>query len=61
MIYYPIPLHMQKAYMDPRYKKGDFPVTEALCDHVISLPMHTEMNNEDLAYITSSVLEFVNR
>jgi UDP-2-acetamido-2-deoxy-ribo-hexuluronate aminotransferase len=61
MIYYPIPLHMQKAYMDPRYKHGDFPVTENLCNHVISLPMHTELNEEDLQYITSSVLEFVNR
>ncbi|MBL7924258.1 MAG: DegT/DnrJ/EryC1/StrS family aminotransferase [Bacteroidia bacterium] len=61
MIYYPVPLHMQKAYTDPRYKKGDFPVTEALCGHVISLPMHTELTHEDLAYITSGVLEFVNR
>jgi UDP-2-acetamido-2-deoxy-ribo-hexuluronate aminotransferase len=61
MIYYPIPLHMQKAYTDPRYKHGDFPVTEDLCAHVISLPMHTELTNEALAHITSSVLEFVNR
>ncbi len=61
MIYYPIPLHMQKAYTDPRYKHGDFPVTEDLCAHVISLPMHTELTNEDLAHIASSVLEFVNR
>lgn len=61
MIYYPIPLHMQKAYTDPRYKHGDFPVTEDLCAHVISLPMHTELNSEDLAHITASVLEFVNR
>ena len=61
MIYYPIPLHMQKAYTDPRYKQGDFPVTEHLCNHVISLPMHTEMSEDDLRYITESVLEFVNR
>ncbi len=61
MIYYPIPLHMQKAYMDPRYKHGDFPVTEHLCNHVISLPMHTELSHDDLKYITESVLEFVNR
>jgi UDP-2-acetamido-2-deoxy-ribo-hexuluronate aminotransferase len=61
MIYYPIPLHMQKAYMDPRYKHGDFPVTEHLCNHVISLPMHTELTMDDLSFITSSVLEFVNR
>ncbi|MFC2101570.1 DegT/DnrJ/EryC1/StrS family aminotransferase [Bacteroidota bacterium] len=61
MIYYPVPLHMQKAYLDPRYKEGDFPVTEALSEHVISLPMHTELDEEQLAHITSSLLEFINR
>lgn len=61
MIYYPVPLHLQKAYLDPRYKEGDFPVTEALSEHVISLPMHTELDEEQLAYITSSLLEFINR
>ncbi len=61
MIYYPIPLHMQKAYMDPRYKHGDFPVTEKLCNQVISLPMHTELADEDLQFICDSVLEFVNK
>jgi len=60
MIYYPVPLHMQKAYIDPRYKQGDFPVTEDLIDTVISLPMHTELDEEQLEYITSSVLEFIN-
>lgn len=59
MIYYPIPLHMQKAYTDPRYKKGDFPITENLCDRVISLPMHTELDEEQLNYITTSLLEFI--
>ncbi len=60
MIYYPVPLHMQKAYIDPRYKEGDFPVTEELINSVISLPMHTELDEEQLEYITSSVIEFVN-
>jgi len=60
MIYYPVPLHMQKAYLDPRYREGDFPVTEHLCRTVISLPMHTELDDDQLAHITSSVLEFVN-
>lgn len=59
MIYYPVPLHLQKAYQDPRYKEGDFPVTEHLSNRVISLPMHTELDEEQLAYITSSVLEFI--
>ena len=61
MIYYPVPLHLQKAYQDPRYKKGDFPVAEKLMECVLSLPMHTELDEEQLAYITSSVLEFVNK
>ena len=59
MIYYPIPLHMQNAYKSERYKQGDFPVTEKLCASVISLPMHTEMDEETLEFISSSVLEFV--
>jgi dTDP-4-amino-4,6-dideoxygalactose transaminase len=60
MIYYPVPLHLQKAYTDPRYREGDFPITERLCANVISLPMHTEMDDEQLSYITSCVLEFLN-
>jgi dTDP-4-amino-4,6-dideoxygalactose transaminase len=61
MIYYPVPLHQQKAYLDPRYKKGDFPISEALCQSVISLPMHTELNEEQQNYIIRSVLEFVEK
>ncbi len=61
MIYYPVPLHMQKAYISPRYSEGDFPVTEKLSETVISLPMHTELTNEQLEYITSNVLEFLNK
>lgn len=61
MIYYPIPLHMQDAYKDPRYKKHDFPVTEKLCKTVISLPMQTELSEEQLKHITDSVLEFLNK
>ncbi|HEX5003456.1 MAG TPA: DegT/DnrJ/EryC1/StrS family aminotransferase [Bacteroidia bacterium] len=61
MIYYPVPLHLQKAYTDPRYREGDFPVTEYLCAHVVSLPMHTELSNDDLSFITASVLEYVNK
>ena len=57
MIYYPVPLHQQKAYLDPRYKDGDFPVAEKLASCVLSLPMHTELDEEQLEYITSAVLE----
>ncbi len=59
MVYYPVPLHMQKAYVDPRYKEGDFPVTEDLCKCVISLPIHTEMEENQQEYICNSILEFI--
>ncbi len=58
MIYYPIPLNLQKAYSDDRYKAGHFPITEKLCANVLSLPIHTEMDEEQLKYITAAVLEF---
>jgi dTDP-4-amino-4,6-dideoxygalactose transaminase len=61
MIYYPIPLHLQEAYTDPRYTEGDFPVTEQLCASVVSLPMQTELDNEQLKHITDSVLEYLNK
>lgn len=59
MIYYPVPLHLQKAYRDDRYSEGDFPVTEQLCKTVLSLPMQTELDNEQLSYITDAVKTFV--
>ena len=59
MIYYPVPLHQQKAYLDPRYKDGDFPTAERLAQCVLSLPMHTELDEEQLNYITSSVIELL--
>jgi len=58
-IYYPVPLHAQKAYQDERYNEDDFPVTNNLIDTVISLPMHTELENDQLEFITKTVLNFV--
>jgi UDP-2-acetamido-2-deoxy-ribo-hexuluronate aminotransferase len=58
MIYYPVPLHMQDAYKYLGYKKGDFPVTELLCDEVISLPICPELDQEQLDYIIAGVLDF---
>jgi dTDP-4-amino-4,6-dideoxygalactose transaminase len=58
-IYYPIPLHSQKAYLDSRYNESDFPVTNQLVKEVISLPMHTELDDEQVKFITESVLEFL--
>jgi UDP-2-acetamido-2-deoxy-ribo-hexuluronate aminotransferase len=60
-IYYPIPLHSQKAYLDTRYKEEDFPVTNQLVKEVISLPMHTELDDEQIQFITDSVKEFLNK
>jgi dTDP-4-amino-4,6-dideoxygalactose transaminase len=58
MIYYPVPLHLQKAYAYLGYGQGDFPVSEYLANHVLSLPMHTELSEDQLEYITKAVLDF---
>jgi len=60
-VYYPIPLHAQKAYADERYIETDFEVTNQLVKEVISLPMHTELEDEQIAYITESVIEFLTK
>ena len=60
MIYYPVALHMQKAYQDDRYQEGSFPVTEKLVSRVFSLPMHSELEEEQLTYITKEVKSFLN-
>ena len=54
MVYYPVPLHLQKAFRYLGYHEGDFPVSEQLCRTVLSLPMHTELDEEQLKYITDS-------
>jgi dTDP-4-amino-4,6-dideoxygalactose transaminase len=59
-IYYPIPLHRQKAYLDARYDEADFKVTNQFVNEVISLPMHTELDDEQIAFITGKVIEFMN-
>lgn len=58
MIYYPVPLHLQKAYARSEYPVGSFPVTEQLSRTVLSLPMHTEMNEEQLLYICNTIKDF---
>jgi dTDP-4-amino-4,6-dideoxygalactose transaminase len=59
MIYYPVAGHLQKAFEYLGYHKGDFPVSEHLCETVLSLPMHTELEDEQLRYITDSIIEFI--
>jgi dTDP-4-amino-4,6-dideoxygalactose transaminase len=58
-IYYPIPLHLQKAYLDSRYKEENFTVTNQLVKEVISLPMHSELDEDQIHFISDSVLEFL--
>lgn len=58
-IYYPIPLHKQKAYADARYNDTDFPITNMFADQVIALPMHTELEKDQIDFITSTVLKFL--
>ena len=60
-VYYPIPLHLQKAYKDERYKEEDFAVTNQLVKEVISLPMHTELDDEQIKYITETVINFITK
>lgn len=54
MIYYPVPLHHQKAYRDDQHD-GKLSVTEKLCTQVFSLPMHTHLDDEQLNFITNTV------
>ncbi len=58
MIYYPVPLHVQHAYGDLGYKMGEMPVAEKLSTRVLSLPMHTELEEDQLAYITDQIRAF---
>ena len=60
-IFYPLPLQKQQAYQN-YWEPGDtLPITEGLCDSVLSLPMHTEMDQETRAYIANSVVDFINQ
>lgn len=61
MIYYPIPLHLQQAYRKEGFGPGSFPVSEKLCDKVLSLPIHTEMGKDQLSYICDSIKSFQQR
>jgi UDP-2-acetamido-2-deoxy-ribo-hexuluronate aminotransferase len=61
MVYYPVPMHLLKAYSSIGYKKGNFPVAEHLAENVLSLPIHTELTKTDLDFIASSVIEFINK
>ena len=61
MVYYPSTLHSQKAYHHEINSSKSFPVTETLCQSVLSLPMHTELSGDTQEYIAESVLAFINK
>tara|TARA_B100000927_G_C16439762_1_gene459251 strand:+ start:111 stop:1262 length:1152 start_codon:yes stop_codon:yes gene_type:complete len=58
-VYYPIPLHRQKAYKMYDYNESDFPITNQISKEVFSLPMHTELDDDQIDYITKAVIEFL--
>ncbi len=59
MIYYPVPMHLQEGYQYLGYQSKDFPVSTVTCKSVLSLPMHTELTEEQLAYITSTIIDYL--
>lgn len=61
MVYYPVPAHLQHAFQYLGHREGDFPVSEALCRSVLSLPMHTELETDQLEWICEKVTQFVKR
>ena len=58
MIYYPLPVHLQKGYSMSKFEQGSLAMTEVLCNNVFSLPIHTEMSKETQDYIIQHVLDF---
>jgi dTDP-4-amino-4,6-dideoxygalactose transaminase len=58
MVYYPVPLHLQKAFSEYAIAGQSFPVTEQLSKEVLSLPMHTELEKDQLQYICQSIKSF---
>jgi UDP-2-acetamido-2-deoxy-ribo-hexuluronate aminotransferase len=61
MVYYPGPLHMQEAYSYLEHSENDFPVTTSLCKEVLSLPMHPDMEQNQVEYVILNILEFFNK
>ena len=57
-IHYPIPIHLQEAFKDLGYTKGDFPITEEMADEIVSLPMFPEMSDQQISHIVDSILAF---
>lgn len=58
-VYYPLPLHLQKAYKDLGYREGDMPYAEAACKKVLALPMYPELEPEQIEYVAEAIKDFV--
>ena len=59
MIYYPVPLHVSDAYRIYGYQQGDFPVSEMVAMEVLSLPMHSELDAEQINFICGEIAAFM--
>jgi len=57
-IHYPVPIHLQPAYQDLGHKRGDFPVTEAYADRILSLPMYAELTGRQIEFVAQTICEF---
>jgi dTDP-4-amino-4,6-dideoxygalactose transaminase len=57
-VYYPLPLHLQPCYAGLGYRKGDFPVSERLAEESLALPIHSELEAEDIDYICDAIRAF---
>lgn len=61
LIHYPAPVHLQKAYKDLGYKRGNFPVTERFAEEIVSLPIYSELEKNQIETIAEAINSFVNR
>lgn len=59
MCYYPVPLHLQKAFKHLRHKKGDFPISETVAKEVLSLPMYPELTTDDIIYVAKTITDIM--
>jgi dTDP-4-amino-4,6-dideoxygalactose transaminase len=59
-IFYPKPLHLQKCFSELGYRQSDLPVTEKICDEVLSLPIYAELSIEQIEYVAKTILDFYN-
>jgi dTDP-4-amino-4,6-dideoxygalactose transaminase len=60
-LHYPVPLHLQPAYQELGYKRGDFPITEAYAETILSLPIFPELDDEKVTYVVELIRSFFNR